>query len=149
MGSYDKDLCFKFNKETRDGKQMERYSALLQDAIRSIIEVKEERDVMSLFSAGETVSGIVRSVEDYGIFIELTPNLAGLAEAGRQARTGQHASVYIKAVIPEKMKIKLIIVDIFDAEYRPTELKYFYEGDRIKSWRYTPDAADKTIESYF
>lgn len=34
----------------------------------------------SLFEQGETVAGIVRSVEDYGIFVELTPNLAGLAE---------------------------------------------------------------------
>ena len=35
---------------------MERYSNLLQDAIRSIIDVKEERDVMSLFSVGETTA---------------------------------------------------------------------------------------------
>ena len=34
----------------------------------------------SLFTAGETVAGVVRSVENYGIFIELTPNLAGLSE---------------------------------------------------------------------
>ena len=32
------------------------------------------------FCAGETVSGIIRSVENYGAFVELTPNLAGLAE---------------------------------------------------------------------
>ena len=32
------------------------------------------------FAAGETVVGIVRSVEDYGVFIEIAPNLAGLAE---------------------------------------------------------------------
>ena len=34
----------------------------------------------SLFLPGETVAGIIRSVEDYGVFVELTPNLAGLAE---------------------------------------------------------------------
>ena len=54
--TYDKELCKAFNAETKDGKQMERYSNLLQDAIRSIIDVKEERDVMSLFSAGETTA---------------------------------------------------------------------------------------------
>ena len=32
----------------------------------------------ALFSSGETVSGIVRSVEHYGVFVELAPNLAGL-----------------------------------------------------------------------
>ena len=35
------------------------------------------------FAPGETVVGIVRSVEDYGVFIEIAPNLAGLAEADR------------------------------------------------------------------
>ena len=54
--TYDKELCKAFNAETKDGKQMERYSGLLQDAIRSIIDVKEERDVMSLFSVGETTA---------------------------------------------------------------------------------------------
>ena len=34
----------------------------------------------ALFSPGETVAGIIRSVESYGAFVELTPNLAGLAE---------------------------------------------------------------------
>ncbi|NLZ45345.1 MAG: S1 RNA-binding domain-containing protein, partial [Clostridiales bacterium] len=38
-----------------------------------------EENVMN-FNVGETVAGIVRSVENYGIFIELAPNLAGLAE---------------------------------------------------------------------
>ena len=33
------------------------------------------------FSPGETVGGIIRSVEDYGVFVELAPNLAGLAES--------------------------------------------------------------------
>lgn len=54
--TYDKELCKAFNAETKDGKQMERYSNLLQDAIRSIIDVKEERDVMSLFFVGETTA---------------------------------------------------------------------------------------------
>ena len=39
------------------------------------------------FSAGETVAGIVRSVENYGAFIELTPNLAGLAESREGVRS--------------------------------------------------------------
>ena len=102
-----------------------------------------------IFHTGETASGIVRSVEDYGIFIELTPNLAGLAETGHQAETGQSASVYIKAIIPEKMKIKLVIVDVFSAKYKPGPLKYFVEDDHISHWRYTPAGADKIIESAF
>lgn len=52
----DKILCKMMNKETKDGREMSHYSGLLQDAIHSIIEVKEESDIMSLFSAGETTA---------------------------------------------------------------------------------------------
>lgn len=50
----DKALCKQFNKETRDGKNMRHYCDLLQSAIESIITVKEESDIDSLFSVGET-----------------------------------------------------------------------------------------------
>ncbi len=102
-----------------------------------------------MVKTGETVSGIVRSVEEYGIFIELSPNLAGLAEPRPNVRKGQHASVYIKAIIPDKMKIKLIAVDVFDAEYHVEKLKYFFEGDHISHWVYTPENSSKVIESVF
>ena len=47
-------LCRKFNKETDDGRNMREVSELLNDAINSIIDVKEESDIDSLFSAGGT-----------------------------------------------------------------------------------------------
>lgn len=47
-------LCQKFNEETDDGRNMEEVSQLLSDAINSIIDVKEESDIDSLFSAGGT-----------------------------------------------------------------------------------------------
>ena len=47
-------LCEKFNKETDDGRNMEEVSQLLSNAINSIIDVKEESDIDSLFSAGGT-----------------------------------------------------------------------------------------------
>ncbi len=47
-------LCEKFNKETDDGRNMEEVSQLLSDAINSIIDVKEESDIDSLFKAGGT-----------------------------------------------------------------------------------------------
>jgi small subunit ribosomal protein S1 len=101
------------------------------------------------FNSGETVSGIVRSVEDYGIFIELAPNLAGLAEPRSNVYVGQHASVYIKALIPEKMKVKLIIVDVFDAKYPNKEIEYYITRGNINRWRYSTDTSDKIIESVF
>ena len=103
----------------------------------------------SLFNVGETVPGIVRSVEKYGIFVELSPNLAGLAEFSNGIEPGSHASVYIKSIIPSKMKIKLIIVDSFDADY-PVEMpKYFIKDGHLDSWVYSPYESDKVIESVF
>ncbi|MCH5189004.1 MAG: S1 RNA-binding domain-containing protein [Oscillospiraceae bacterium] len=101
------------------------------------------------FSAGQTVGGIVRSVEKYGVFIELAPNLAGLAEYSEDVRVGDAASVYIKSVNPQKMKIKLAIVDTFPAEHRQTTLKYYFDGAHIDYWRYSPDSSEKVIESIF
>ncbi len=50
----NKALCSCFNKKTKDGKDMKQYSSLLSQAINSIISVKEESDVDSLFSEGGT-----------------------------------------------------------------------------------------------
>lgn len=101
------------------------------------------------FKAGETVAGIIRSVEDYGAFVELTPNLAGLAELKENIKTGQQASVYIKSIIPERMKIKLIIIDSFDYKIRPEKPKYYFEGDHLDSFLYSPEDCKRCIETVF
>lgn len=48
------DICWEFNIETKDGKDMRTVSALLTEAINSIIDVKAENDIESLFSPGGT-----------------------------------------------------------------------------------------------
>jgi small subunit ribosomal protein S1 len=102
------------------------------------------------FESGQTVAGIVRSVEQYGIFVELTPNLAGLAEPFPDARPGQHASVYIKSLIPEKMKVKLMIVDTFDPPAVPSSPpRYFITQGRLRHWQYSPEGSPKQIETTF
>ena len=103
----------------------------------------------SLFSVGETVTGIVRSVESYGVFIELMPNLAGLAEYSDSLEEGQSVSVYIKAIIPEKMKIKLAVVEAFNGNEGENRLVYFEKGEHIDSWNYSPAGASKTIQTVF
>ena len=95
------------------------------------------------YSAGETVSGVVRSVEEYGIFVELAPNLAGLAELKENVSPGQQVSVYIKAVIPEKMKVKLVIVDTCEAVGEQTGLKYFFNDDHMDQWNYASAASGR------
>jgi hypothetical protein len=49
------ELCRSFNKETKDGAKMAKYNNLLQDAVLSIMEVKEENDLESLFKVGSKV----------------------------------------------------------------------------------------------
>lgn len=106
----------------------------------------------SMFSEGETVKGIIRSVLDYGVFVELRPNLAGLAEYRDDAKPGQVAAVYIKSIIPEKMKIKLIIIDCHDKEDVPAPLEYFIDPEsvtHIDTWTYSPSSSKRVIESVF
>lgn len=101
------------------------------------------------FSAGETVAGIVRSVESYGAFVELSPNLAGLAESKEGVRVGEQASVFIKSIIPQRMKIKLIIIDTFSYEYNPKQPVYMFKGNHMDSFLYSPGNSDKTVISCF
>jgi len=48
------DICREFNAETKDGRDMRSVSTLLTEAINSIIHVKAESDIDSLFSPGGT-----------------------------------------------------------------------------------------------
>jgi len=54
-------VCKLFNDTTNDGRNMYAYSELLSEAIRSMIEVKEEKDIDSLFSGGKT-SALVHTI---------------------------------------------------------------------------------------
>lgn len=103
------------------------------------------------FEIGQTVTGVVRSIEDYGIFVELTPNLAGLAEYKDGIEVGQKAAVYIKNIIPERMKIKLVIIDTCknDPVKNSGKFRYYYQNEHIDSWKYSPDNSLKTVETIF
>ena len=63
----DKSLCGLLNQETLDGRKMDKYSDLLHQAIESIIDVKEESDIDSLFSVGETsaLRGEIKGLDDF------------------------------------------------------------------------------------
>lgn len=61
------DLCKQFNKETRDGKDMSKFSELLGDAISSIIEVKEESDIDSFLGGGQVsfLTNEIKGLDDF------------------------------------------------------------------------------------
>ena len=61
------ELCRRFNEETSDGRNMSEMSELLSEAINSIIDVKEESDIDSLFSAGGTSALLseISGIEDF------------------------------------------------------------------------------------
>ena len=102
------------------------------------------------FRPGETVGGIIRSIENYGVFVELTTNLAGLAEVKENIFPGQQASVFIKSILPSRMKIKLIIIETFDgAACKPSPPEYFFHGDHLDEFIYSPPQSEKYMVTNF
>jgi len=98
IGDKIKVLVKSFDRET--GRIILSHKELLGTWEDNIIEFKE----------GSTVIGTIRAREKNGIFIELKPNLVGLAEHKPGVEYGQTVSVFIKKIVPEKKKIKLVIV---------------------------------------
>lgn len=130
-------------------KSIEHDTGRIYMSSRELLGTWEEN--ASEFCQGQTVTGVVRSIEEYGIFVELTPNLAGLAECKEGVEVGDVCAVYIKSIIPERMKIKLVIIDSTKGKYEPSLV---YRIDRSKtchidSWRYSPIGCAKIIESVF
>ena len=139
-------------------KSKESVSGRLYVSMRELLGTWEEN--ASAFEVGQTVSGIIRSVEDYGVFVELSPNLAGLAELKDEScgldkvAVGSAAAVYIKSILPDRMKIKLVLIDAGRAQAAPQRqhLRYYIDCDKIQHisrWRYSPDRSRKVIESIF
>ncbi len=97
------------------------------------------------FEVGQTVTGIIRSVENYGAFVELAPNLAGLAELKENLDVGSTAAVYIKSILPQRMKLKLIIIDSFYEPAPPSPPAYFITEGHIDRFIYSPPECEKFI----
>ena len=103
----------------------------------------------ALFGAGQTVTGVVRSIQDYGAFVELTPNLSGLAEPNFDLSVGDTVSVYIKSILPERLKIKLVALRKLDPETLPQRpLRYFRTSGHVDHWRYGSEGFAKTMSEF-
>ena len=73
-----------FNKATKDGRRMEAYSELLSKAIRSMIEIKDEKDIDSLFSGGKTTALVntIPGLDDFELIAFLVFYDAASADGG-------------------------------------------------------------------
>lgn len=137
-------------------KSIDRESGRIYVSLRELLGTWEEN--AARFEVGQTVAGIIRSVESYGVFIELAPNLAGLAELrdgnpeDLQKKIGKSVAVYIKSIVPERMKIKLVLIDSCVSDQKPKQLTYFIDPksvSHLSSWRYSPKSSAKVIETVF
>ena len=97
----------------------------------------------TLFRPGMTAVGWARGVKDYGIFVELTANLSGLAEPREGVQEGDRLSVYIKSILPDRMKLKLIVIDVLPPDESPQPLHYFITEGVIDRWQYAPPGCQK------
>ena len=88
------------------------------------------------FSPGDTVTGIVRAVREYGIFVELTRNLSGLAQWKPEIAVGDGVSVCIQSIRPETHKIKLQIIQKLDQAGVPLPPRYFITDGIVTDWAY-------------
>lgn len=137
-------------------KSIDRESCRIYTSLRELLGTWEEN--AARFEPGQTVTGIIRSVESYGVFVELAPNLAGLAELregdGEELRrhVGKSVAVYIKSIVPSRMKIKLILIDTCCEPTPPRELTYFVDPEKvshISRWRYSPPLSSRCMEAVF
>jgi len=101
------------------------------------------------FRPRQTVGGIIRSIESYGIFVELAPNLAGLAEISENAEIDRYVGVYIKSILPEKMKVKLAVVDMGDPITKPAPFTYYFTGEQMDTWTYSPPECSRVVGEQF
>ena len=99
----------------------------------------------ALFRPGQTVTGFARSIMPYGVFIELTPNLSGLAEPAVPVAQGDPVSVYIRSIQPEKHKLKLAVLERLNEPLVP-KINYFTTSGHLEKWEYFPGS--KTV-TYF
>ena len=125
-----------------------------QEPFRMFLSLKELlgtwNENAKLFSAGQTVRGVVRGVEPYGVFIELSPNLAGLSEYRGDVEPGDEVAVYIKSIDERKMKVKLVIVGV-QGKARPLPIRYFISDkvSHIYSFIYSTPSSQRMIHTDF
>lgn len=120
----------------------DQFAGQVQLTCRELFGTWEEN--AAAFRVGQTVTGVVRSRMPYGLFVELTPNLSGLAEADTPAQPGDTVSVYIRAIQPDKHKIKLAILEVLPTAVRQ-RAEFFITSGHLERWEYFPGSSAATV----
>lgn len=89
-------------------KKFDRDTGRIELSYKEILGTFE--DNITKFREGDIVEGTIRNRIKSGIFVEIAPNVVGLAEHINGIEYGQKVLVSIKRIIPEKKKVKLIII---------------------------------------
>lgn len=89
-------------------KRYDRDTGRIELSYKELLGTFEEN--IKKYQEGDIVDGIIRNRIKSGVFVELQPNIVGLAEHVNGIEYGQKVLVSIKKIIPEKKKIKLIII---------------------------------------
>ena len=135
------------------GQDIECLVKTRDEAGRLVLTMKELlgtwQENAARFAAGQTVVGVVRSVESYGVFIELAPNLAGLAEPNDTLAPGQLVSVYIKSICPQRMKVKLAVTQVLEEQGLRLPLRRFFHGSHMDVWHYSTPESTKQMKTVF
>lgn len=97
------------------------------------------------FRQGRTVTGTARTILPYGIFVELAPNLCGLAEPRPGIAPGDALQVSIRAILPEKHKVKLDIVKVSPQPPPMKKPEYYITSGHISRWEYWPGSDSITV----
>lgn len=99
-----------------------------------------------LLSNYETRVGRVKAITESGAFIVLTPNISGLADRinRNNLKEGDNVSVFIRGISPDKMRIKLAVVQKLDEKCVLDEELFVTEG-RIAQWQYEPEGCVSSL----
>ncbi len=122
---------------------------------------QEEVDSLYGDSVGAVLrTGTVRKIDDFGIFVELSPNLQAVTKdkGPEWVNVGDKVECFVVSTNKRRLKVKVYINRKAEKEgfesginYTPqTDYVYKYNnGEHIDKWVYSPEDCDKTVVTYF
>ena len=121
-------------------------SALLPIDCMSVSRISSPADRVSV---GQQILCAIKNRDVQGRFVLTIRELLGTWAENAAHFSVQAVSVYIKNILPEKMKIKLVIVNHALSQPHRFELRYFITEGHLDRWVYSTPECPKRIETDF